>query len=61
MQGFINIYRLGVKELWGLIRDPIMLILIAYCFTIDIYSAATATSDSLHHASIAVVDRKSVV
>ena len=56
MQGFINIYRLGIKELWGLIRDPIMLFLIAYCFSVDIYSAATATSDSLHHASIAVVD-----
>lgn len=56
MQSFINIFRLGVKELWGLLRDPIMLILIAYCFTIDIYSAATATSDSLNRATIAVVD-----
>ncbi|MFQ1016908.1 ABC transporter permease [Gilliamella sp. BG7] len=56
MQSLINIYRLGIKELWGLLRDPIMLLLIAYCFTFDIYIAATATSDSLHHASIAVVD-----
>ncbi len=56
MQSFINIFRLGIKELWGLLRDPIMLILIAYCFTIDIYSAATATSDSLNRATIAVVD-----
>lgn len=56
MQSLINIYRLGIKELWGLLRDPIMLLLIAYCFTLDIYTAATATSDSLHHASIAVVD-----
>ena len=56
MQSFINIFRLVVKELWGLLRDPIMLILIAYCFTIDIYSAATATSDSLNRATIAVVD-----
>lgn len=56
MQSFINIFRLGVKELWGLLRDPIMLILIVYCFTIDIYSAATATSDSLNRATIAVVD-----
>ena len=56
MQSFINIFILGVKELWGLLRDPIMLILIAYCFTIDIYSAATATSDSLNRATIAVVD-----
>ncbi|KDN10075.1 ABC transporter permease [Gilliamella sp. Imp1-1] len=56
MQSLINIYRLGIKELWGLLRDPIMLLLIGYCFTFDIYIAATATSDSLHHASIAVVD-----
>ncbi|OCG63226.1 hypothetical protein A9G48_05875 [Gilliamella sp. wkB18] len=56
MQSLINIYRLGIKELWGLLRDPIMLLLIAYCFTFDIYTAATATSDSLHHASIAIVD-----
>ncbi|OCG20925.1 hypothetical protein A9G11_09525 [Gilliamella sp. wkB108] len=56
MQSLINIYRLGIKELWGLLRDPIMLLLIAYCFTLDIYTAATATSDSLHHASIAIVD-----
>lgn len=56
MQSLINIYRLGIKELWGLLRDPVMLILIAYCFTIDIYTAATATSDSLSHASIAIVD-----
>lgn len=56
MQSFINIYRLGIKELWGLIRDPIMLFLIAYCFTVDIYTAATATSDSLNRATIAVVD-----
>lgn len=55
-QSLINIYRLGIKELWGLLRDPIMLLLIGYCFTFDIYIAATATSDSLHHASIAVVD-----
>ncbi|OCG19664.1 hypothetical protein A9G28_00850 [Gilliamella sp. Fer1-1] len=56
MQSLTNIYRLGIKELWGLLRDPIMLLLIAYCFTFDIYIAATATSDSLNHASIAVVD-----
>ncbi|OCG69677.1 hypothetical protein A9G43_10545 [Gilliamella sp. Occ3-1] len=56
MQSLVNIYRLGIKELWGLLRDPIMLLLIGYCFTFDIYIAATATSDSLHHASIAVVD-----
>lgn len=56
MQKLTNIYRLGIKELWGLIRDPVMLLLICYCFTISIYSAATAIPDSLNLASIAIVD-----
>jgi ABC-2 type transport system permease protein len=51
-----NVYRLGVKELWSLLRDPMMLVLITYLFTASIYYAATALPDSLHNASIAVVD-----
>ncbi|HWR03503.1 MAG TPA: ABC transporter permease [Humidesulfovibrio sp.] len=53
---FANIYRLGVKELWSLVRDPMMLILIAYVFTVSIYVAATAMPESLHNAPIAIVD-----
>jgi ABC-2 type transport system permease protein len=56
MHTLSNIYRLGVKELWSLLRDPIMLVLIAYTFTVSIYSAATAQPDTLHKAPIAVVD-----
>jgi len=51
-----NIARLGVKELWSLARDPAMLVLIAYTFTVSIYVAATAMPDSLHNAAIAIVD-----
>ena len=51
------IYRLGIKELWSLLRDPIMLVLIAYTFSFSIYVAATAMPESLHHAAIAVVDQ----
>lgn len=51
-----NIYRLGVKELWSLIRDPVLLGLIVFTFTISIYTAATAVPDGLHMASIAFVD-----
>ncbi|MDR2871068.1 MAG: ABC transporter permease [Xanthomonadaceae bacterium] len=51
-----NIYRLGVKELWGLAREPLLLILIVYTFTVSIYVAATAMPDSLHNAAIAIVD-----
>lgn len=51
-----NIYRLGVKELWSLLRDPVMLILIAYTFTIAVYTSAAAMPETLNHAAIAVVD-----
>ncbi|WP_233809848.1 ABC transporter permease [Paraburkholderia sp. HP33-1] len=56
MMSFQNVYRLGVKELWSLMRDPIMLMLIVFTFTVSVYSAATALSDTLHMAPIAVVD-----
>lgn len=51
-----NIYRLGVKELWSLARDPIMLVLIAYTFTLSIYVAATAVPETLHNTPVAIVD-----
>jgi ABC-2 type transport system permease protein len=51
-----NIYRLGIKELWSLVRDPMMLVLIVYTFTVSIYVAATAMPESLHNAPIAIVD-----
>ncbi len=56
MAHLANIYRLGVKELWSLVRDPIMLVLIAYTFTVSIYIAATAMPETLHKAPIAIVD-----
>lgn len=51
-----NILHLGIKELRSLLRDPIMMFLILYAFTVSIYSAATAMPESLHNAPIAVVD-----
>jgi ABC-2 type transport system permease protein len=56
MRFFSNIFRLGVKELWSLVRDPAMLVLIVYTFSVSIYVAATAMPESLHNASIAIVD-----
>ena len=56
LPSFSNIFRLGVKELWSLVRDPTMLVLIVYTFSISIYVAATAMPESLHHAAIAIVD-----
>src|SRR6516225_3199084 len=51
-----NIWHLGIKELRGLIRDPIMLVLIVYSFTLAIYSGATAIPETLNKAAISIVD-----
>ena len=51
-----NIYRLGLKELWSLWRDPMMLLLIVYTFTVGVYTAGTIMPETLHRAPIAIAD-----
>ncbi|AFK53995.1 ABC transporter permease [Tistrella mobilis] len=51
-----TIFHLGVKELRGLLRDPMLLALIVYAFTLAIYSSATALPETLNRAPIAIVD-----
>jgi ABC-2 type transport system permease protein len=51
-----NILHLGIKELRGLLRDPILLVLIVLAFTLNIYTAATAMPETLHKAPIAIID-----
>src|SRR5690606_26269316 len=51
-----NVHRLGVKELWSLWRDRVMLVLIVYAFTAGVYTSATAMPETLHDAPIAIVD-----
>ena len=51
-----NIFHLGIKELRSLWRDPIMLVLIVYAFTLSIYTRATAIPETLNKAPIAIVD-----
>jgi len=51
-----NVLRLGRKELWSLARDPMMLLLIVYVFSVSIYASSTAQPDTLHNAAIAIVD-----
>lgn len=51
-----NIYRLGVKELRSLGRDPMMLLLILFVFTGGIYLSASSMPDTLNNAPIAIVD-----
>lgn len=51
-----KVWRLGVKELWSLARDPVMLVLIVYSFTAGVWVAATAQPDTLSRAALAIVD-----
>src|SRR5579871_3450 len=51
-----NILHLGIKELWSLARDPMMVLLIVFAFTASIYSTATGLPDTLHKAPISIVD-----
>ena len=51
-----NVYRLGVKELWSLWRDPVMLVLILFVFTFSVYSSASSMPETLNNAPLAIVD-----
>ncbi len=51
-----NVLNLGLKELRGLARDPGMLALIVFAFTVSIYTASTAMPEQLNKTPIAIVD-----
>lgn len=56
MRTLKNIWELGLKELIGLLRNPLMLVLIFYSFTISIHESATSTTDTINEVAIAIVD-----
>jgi ABC-2 type transport system permease protein len=51
-----TIFHLGVKELRGLMRDPILIGLIVYAFSLAIYTQTRAIPEVLNKAPIAVID-----
>jgi len=51
-----NIFHLGVKEILGLFRDPLMIVLIVYSFSMSVYMSAKSTPDAISNAAIAIVD-----
>ncbi|MEI9988651.1 MAG: ABC transporter permease [Rhizomicrobium sp.] len=53
---FDNIAQLGIKELRGLLRDPMLVVLIIYSFTLSIYTASKAVPETLNNAAIAIID-----
>jgi ABC-2 type transport system permease protein len=56
MTQLLHIYRLGVKELLSLARDPVLLLLVAYAFTFSVYTPAKSAVMDVVNASIAIVD-----
>ncbi|WP_374653946.1 ABC transporter permease [Dongia sp.] len=53
---FVNVYRLGLKEMMSLARDPVLLGLMIFSFTFSIYSVAHGVRTEVRNAAIAVVD-----
>ena len=51
-----NIYRLGVKEIFSLRRDVVMVVLIIFTFTYAVYTPARHAQTELRNASVAIVD-----
>lgn len=51
-----TIYHLGVKELFSLARDPVLVGLILYTFSFAIYTVAHGVRTEVRNASIAFVD-----
>ena len=51
-----NIWHLVIKELRSFRSDPIMLLLVAYAFTMAIYAAATGVTTEATNLAVAVVD-----
>jgi hypothetical protein len=51
-----NIYRLVIKELRSIRADPMMLILVAYAFSVAVYTVATGASTEARDLTVGVVD-----
>jgi ABC-2 type transport system permease protein len=51
-----HIFRLGLKELLSLARDPVLIFLIVYSFTFSVYTPAKRAVMDVVNASIAMVD-----
>jgi len=56
VESLANIFWLGVKELRSLRSDKVLVIFVAYAFTLAIYTQARGTSSEVYNASIGFVD-----
>ena len=51
-----NVFRLGIKELYSLRADPILLVMIVYAFTLAVHSQATGAKTEVEHVAVGIVD-----
>ena len=51
-----NVLRLGVKELYSLSVDPILLIMIVYALSFAVYAQATGAKFEVEHVGVGIVD-----
>jgi ABC-2 type transport system permease protein len=51
-----NIFWLGTKELRSVARDPVLIVLIVWGFSLNVYLHASGSSQELNNGSIAYVD-----
>lgn len=56
MENLKNIFHLGVKEFQSLLRDPAMVGLIVFAFSVNIYLVAKSQPETLQSAPIAITD-----
>src|SRR5215469_6449717 len=52
----VNVYRLALKELRSIRADPMMLLLVAYTFSVAVYTVATGASTEAKDLTVGVVD-----
>jgi len=53
---FANIFQLGIKELFSLRYDPVMLFLIVYMFSFSVFEEAENATTGVVNAAVAIVD-----
>ena len=51
-----HVLHLAIKELRGLLGDPLLMVLVVYAFSLSVYTRATAMPETLNRAPIAIVD-----
>ena len=58
MRNVRHIFHLGIKEILSLARDPVLLFLIAYCFTFSVYTPAKSAVMDVINASVALLRKQ---